>query len=266
MVEGSWQRTLRPSDCDLSSSKSADGNAKFPAPPVKSAFTMVVWVSMDPPIPYDPQRDLAPISQLVRTRNLLAVQPKVPAATLTELVALAKARPGQLAYAHSVVGFSTHLGMELLKQAAGIDITAISYANEGPVLNELRQGRVHIVVSSGPAIMRQVQEGELRALAVTSSDRAPVLPDIPTIAESGFPGFVAVAWFGPIAPAGTSSTIITKVRDDAVASMTSSPMRERLEEYALVPVGSTPQEFTALIPAETARMRTVLEPLGLRAR
>ena len=227
---------------------------------------MVVRVSMDPPIPYDPRRDLAPISLLVRTRNLLVVHPSVPARSIAELVALAKSRPGQLAYAHSGVGFSTHLGMEMLKQAAGIDITAGPYGTEGQLYTDMAQGRVQLMIGTGPGLMRRVREGEVRALAVTSRDRAPVLPEVPTIAESGFPGFESVAWFGLVAPAGTPPAIIRRVRDDAVAALTSSPMKERVDEFALVPVGNTPEEFAAMIPAEIARMQGVLAPLGLRAR
>ncbi|WP_165838969.1 Bug family tripartite tricarboxylate transporter substrate binding protein [Roseicella frigidaeris] len=227
---------------------------------------MVVRVSMDPPIPYDPRRDLSPISLLVRTRNLLVVQPGGPVHSVAELVALARARPGQLAYAHSGLGFSTHLGMEMLKQAAGVDITAIPYANEGQMLTDMAQGRVQVMIGSGPGLMRRIREGELRTIAVTSRDRAPLLPAVPTLAESGFPGFEAVAWFGLVAPAATPPSILRKVRDDAVAAMAASPMRERVEEFALVPVGTTPEEFASLIPAEIERMQRVLEPLGLRAR
>lgn len=226
---------------------------------------MVVRVSMDPPLSYDPRRDLAPISLLVRTRNLLVVHPGVPARSLAELVALARARPGGLAYAHAGIGFSTHLGMEMLKQAAGIDITAVPYANEGQMFTDLAQGRVQAMIGSGPGILRRVREGEVRALAVTSRDRAAALPEVPAIAET-YPGFEAVAWFGLIAPARTPPAILARVREDAVTAMTTSPMRERVEEFALVPVGTTPAEFAAVIPAEITRMRAVLEPLGLRAR
>ncbi|MCK8787986.1 tripartite tricarboxylate transporter substrate binding protein [Roseomonas sp. NAR14] len=224
---------------------------------------MVVRVSMDPPPPYDSWRDLAPISLLVRTRNVLVVHPSVPAATLAELVALAKARPSSLAYGHSGVGFSTHLGMEMLKQAAGIDITAVPYANEGAMFTDLMQGRVQVMIGSGPAIIRRVQAGEVRALAVTSRDRAPVLPDVPTIAESGFPGFEAVAWFGLIAPAQTPPAILARVQQDTVAAMAEPATHRRLDELGLVVVGNSQAEFAALIPQEIERMAGVLRPLGL---
>ena len=136
---------------------------------------MVVRVSMDPPTPYDPRRDLVPITRLFTTRNVLAVHPSVPARTLAEFVALAKARPGQLSYGHSGVGFSTHLTMELLKQAAGIDVTGVPYANEGQMFTDLAAGRVPVAVG-GAALIRRVQSGEVRGLAVSSRDRVPSCP------------------------------------------------------------------------------------------
>lgn len=227
---------------------------------------MVVRVSMDPPIPYDPRRDLAPVTQLVRTRNLLVVHPSVPASTLPELVALARAQPGRLSYAHGGVGFSTHLDMEMLKQAAGIDITAVPYGNEGPMFTDLAQGRVQVMIGSGAGTVQRVRAGELRALAVTSADRAPSMPEVPTVAEQGFPGFEAVAWFALVAPARTPEPVIARIQRDAAAAMAEPALRERLEGFGLVVIGSTPAEFAALIPREIERMAGVLAPLGLRAR
>lgn len=227
---------------------------------------MVVRVSMDPPIPYDPRRDLVPVTLIARTRNVLAVHPSVPAASLQELVVLAKARPAALAYGHSGVGFSTHLGVEMLKQAAGgLDITAVPYANEGQMFADAAQGRVQVLLG-GAGVLRRVQSGELRAVAVTSSDRVPALPDVPTVAESGFPGFEAVAWFGLIAPARTPAAVVARVHSDTAALLADPATRLRLEELGLALVGAGPEEFAASIPREMERMRAVLEPLGLRAR
>jgi len=227
---------------------------------------MVVRVSMDPAPPYDPLRDLAPISLLVRTRNLLVVNPTVPANSLSELVALVRARPGQFAYGHSGVGFSTHLAMEMLKRAAGLDITAVPYGTEGAMFTDLFQGRVQIMVGSGPGILDRARAGQVRAIAFTSTDRAPSLPDVPTVAESGFPGFEAAAWFGLIAPARTPPAIVAQIQRDAVAALAEPALRARYEDLGLLIVGNTPAEFAALLPAEIARMAAVLEPLGLRAR
>ncbi|MBY0334413.1 MAG: tripartite tricarboxylate transporter substrate binding protein [Acetobacteraceae bacterium] len=226
---------------------------------------MVVRVSMDPPIPYDPRRDLVPITLLMRTRNLLVVHPSVPATTLAELVALARAQPGRLAYGHSGVGFSTHLGIEMLNQAAGIDITAVPYANEGQMFTDLAQGRVQVMLG-GAGLVRRAQSGEVRAIAVSSRDRLPVMPEVPTIAESGFPGFEAVAWFGLIAPARTPPAVVDRVHRAAAAALADPATRARLEEFGVAIAGDGPAEFGALVPREIARMQGVLEPLGLRAR
>ena len=226
---------------------------------------MVVRVSMDPPTPYDPRRDLVPITRLFTTRNVLVVHPSVPAATLTEFIALAKARPGALSYGHSGVGFSTHLTMELLKQAAGIDVTAVPYAQEGQMFTDLGAGRLPVAVG-GAALIRRVQSGEVRGLAASSRDRIPGLPDVPTVAEQGFPGFESVAWFGLIAPARTPPEVVARIDRDAQAILADPAFRARVEEFGLVVAGEGPDAFAALVPREIDRMARVLEPLGLRAR
>lgn len=226
---------------------------------------MVVRVSMDPPTPYDPRRDLVPITRLFTTRNVLVVHPSVPATTLTEFIALAKARPGALSYGHSGVGFSTHLTMELLKQAAGIDLTAVPYAQEGQMFTDLGAGRLPVAVG-GAALIRRVQSGEVRGLAASSRDRIPGLPDVPTVAEQGFPGFESVAWFGLIAPARTPPEVVARIDRDAQAVLADPGFRARVEEFGLVTAGEGPDAFAALVPREIERMARVLEPLGLRAR
>lgn len=227
---------------------------------------MVVRVSMDPPPPYNPITDLAPITLLVRTRNILVVHPAVPARTLAELIALAKAQPGKLSYAHSGTGFSTHLGMEMLKQAASIDITGVPYGNEGQMIADLSQNRVQMLIQSGPAMIGRVRAGELRAIAVTSRDRSPALPEVPTVAEQGFPGFEAVAWFGLIGPSGIPREQLARVHQDVTKVFADPTFVARLEDFGLVPVVMGPQEFGGLLPKEIARMQEVLAPLGLRAR
>ncbi|WP_149536214.1 Bug family tripartite tricarboxylate transporter substrate binding protein [Siccirubricoccus phaeus] len=226
---------------------------------------MVVRVSMDPPIPYDPVRDLAPISLLFRTRNLLVVHPAVPARSLAEFIAHAKAQPGAMSYGHSGIGFSTHLGMEMLKQAAGIELVTTPYTNEGQMVADLISGRLQASLGS-IVLLRRVQAGELRPLAVSSRDRLPALPEVPTIAESGFPGFEAVAWFGLVAPARTPPEILARIQRDTAAALAEPALRQRVEELGLVVVANTPDEFRAMVPQEIARMQAVLQPLGLRAR
>ena len=228
---------------------------------------VVVRPSMDPPVAYDPVRDLAAVSLLARTRNILVVHPSVPAGNLAELVALARARPGALSYGHTGIGFSIHLGMEMLKQrAGGLDITAVPYANEGPLALDLLQGRISMRLGSGPAVLARVLAGDLRAIAVTSRDRVPALPQVPTVAESGYPGFEAAAWFGVLAPARTPPAVIARLHRGLMDAMQAPEVGGKLEDLALVPVGSTPAEFAALIPREIVRMAAVLEELGLKRR
>ncbi|WP_428672043.1 Bug family tripartite tricarboxylate transporter substrate binding protein [Reyranella sp.] len=227
---------------------------------------MVVRVSMEPPPPYNPLTDIAPITLLVRTRNILVVHPAVPATTLPELIALARAEPGKLSYAHSGAGFSTHLGMEMLKQAAKIDITGVPYGNEGQMIADLSQNRVQMAIQSGPAMIGRVRAGELRAIAVTSRDRSPSLPQVPTVAEQGFPGFEAVAWFGVITRSGIPGEQLARIHRDVTQVLGDPTFTARLEDMGLVPVGLGPQEFSELLPKEIARMQAVLAPLGLKAR
>lgn len=225
---------------------------------------MVVRISMDPPTPYDPRRDLAPISLLVRTRNILLVHPSLPIHTLQDLIAFAKAQPGRLSYGHTGAGFSVHLGVEMLKQAAGIEILAVPYANEAAQVADILQNRIQVILGGNASNMPRVQNGSLRALAVSSRDRIPALPDVPTIAESGFPGFEAAAWFGLIAPRGTPADVVARIQQDTVAVLAQPAMNERLSDLGFVLVGNTPEQFAQLIPGEIERMAGVLERLGLR--
>lgn len=224
---------------------------------------IVVRPSMEPPVPYDPLRDLAPVTQLVGTRNLLVATPGLPVTDLAGLIALARARPGELSYGHSGVGFSTHLGMEMFKQALGLDIVAVPYGQESQMFIDLMQGRVHIMLSSGAAMMRRALSGEVRPLAVTSRDRTPSLPQIPTVAEAAVPGFESAAWFGLIAPSGTPLALRGRIHGDVVTAMAQPGLARWVEEFGLVPLLRGPAEFAEVLPGEIARMANVLRPLGL---
>ena len=225
---------------------------------------MVVRPSMDQPLPYDPRRDLAPVSLLARSRNLLVVAPSLPVTDLASLIALARLRPGQLSYAHSGIGFSTHLGLEMLKQqAGGLDITGVPYNNQVQILPDMLQGRISMTIRSGPLVIESALSGELRAIAVTSTERMPQLPSVPTIAEQGFPGFEANAWFGLIAPARTPAEILDSIYREVAAVLAEPAMQQRVDLMGLVAVGNSPAEFAELVPREIARMAEVLRPLGL---
>lgn len=224
---------------------------------------LVVRVHMDPAPPYDVARDLAPISLLARSRNMILAAPGLGVSTLAEFIALARARPGQLGYGHTGQGFSTHLGMEALKRAAGIDVVDVQYNNGALILPDLRAGRLAVTISSTPAMIDLVRAGELRALAVASGERMPALPEVPTVAEQGFPGFDFSAWWAALAPARTPAEVLARIEADLRAAMAEPATRARFESMGLAPLGGSAAELRAMIPRETARMAGVLGPLGL---
>ena len=224
---------------------------------------MVVRVSMAPPPPYDPVRDLAPISLIARTRNMLLASNALGVTDLPGLIALARARPGGLSYGHAGTGFSTHLAMEALKQAAGLDITEVPYPNPALMVPDLLRGRLSLAVSSSPAVIDQHRAGELRILAVSSRDRMPALPEIPTVAEAGFPGFEMAAWFGVLTGGRVPPAITARIEAALRPIMADPAMRARIEGMGLAPVGGSAAEFAAMLPPEIARMAAVLRPLGL---
>jgi tripartite-type tricarboxylate transporter receptor subunit TctC len=227
---------------------------------------VVVRVSMEPRPPYDPLRDLAPISQIAIAPNILVVANAVPARDVQGLIALARSRPGTMSYAHSGPGTSQHIAGELLRQTAGIDIVGVSYNNAGAQAQDVLTGRVTMGFGSVVATLPRVRSGDWRALGVSSAERIAAAPEIPTVAEQGLPGFVAAAWFGLLAPAGTPPPIIDRAHRDAVAALRAPELQPRLQEVGIQPVGNTPAEFAAHIAREIPRMAAVLEGAGLRAR
>src|SRR5215475_8857419 len=212
---------------------------------------------------YDPTRDFAPISQVLRMPSIVAVNNDLPAKSFAELIALAKAQPGKLSYATPGVGTPQHVGGELLKMMAGIDITHVPY--RGAVLTDVIGGRVPIVISNTGAILPTVREGKLRGLAITALERSPNVPELPTIAESGFPGFEATSWFALLAPAGTPAPIVAKVQREALAIAQEPEMRARLAQLGLDVVGSSPAELAAIIKADIAKWSKVIADAGIKA-
>jgi tripartite-type tricarboxylate transporter receptor subunit TctC len=227
---------------------------------------MVVRVSMDPKPPYVTQRDLAPVTQLAITPNILVVAPSVPANTVQELIAMARARPGQLTFAHAGAGTSQHIGGELLRQLAGIDIQGVSYNDAGAQIQDVLTGRVTMSFNNVTITVPRVRDGSWKPLGVSSIRRLETLPDIPTVAEQGVPGFTAVAWLALMAPAATPRPIVERLNRETVAALRSPEVQPRMLELGMEPVGNTPEEFAALIARETERMAGVLERAGLRAK
>ena len=214
-------------------------------------------------MPYDPVADFVAISQVAVVPNVLVVHPSVPAQSLAELVALAKREPGKLNYASLGNGTAAHLGMEMLKSAAGIDIAHVPYKGSAPAVSDLLAGQVQVMVDGLPSALPHVKAGKLRAIALTSLHRAPALPDLPTIAET-YPGFYADAWSGLFAPKGTPQAVVDKLSVEVQRILQMPEVREKLVALGAEPVGSTQAEFNAHVRREIDKWARVVKTSGAR--
>jgi tripartite-type tricarboxylate transporter receptor subunit TctC len=223
---------------------------------------MTINPSLLPNPTFDTVRDLAPIARVLVMPSLLVVNNDVPAKSVAELFALAKARPGQLSYASPGVGTPQHIAGELLKSLASVDIVHVPY--RGVALADVIGGRVTMTLQNMGAILPVVRDGKLRALAVTSNQRSPIIPELPTLAESGFPGFEAISWFGLLAPAHTAAPIIAKVHEEVVKIAAQADMRERLAQLGLEVAVNSPDEFAAVINADIAKWAKVIKDANIK--
>jgi tripartite-type tricarboxylate transporter receptor subunit TctC len=224
----------------------------------------VINPSMIKKLSYDTIKDFAPISMVADVPSVLVVHPSVQANNLKELIALAKARPGQLNFATSGYGTIGHLSGELLKSMAQVKMEHVPYKGSGPAMIEMVGGHVQLMFSSMPAAMPHIQSGKLRAIAMTGAVRSPAAPDIPTMAESGLPGFVASTGFGLLAPAKTPREIINKIHGELVKALRVPMVRERLASMGADPVGSTPDEYDVFIRSEVAKWIKVVTEAGIQ--
>ncbi len=224
---------------------------------------MTIAVAVGKALPYNPLKDFQPISLIVRAPHMLVVNPGVPVNNVQELVALARARPGKLNYASFGTGTSNHLGGELFKMTAGVDITHVPYKGGAPAITDLIGGRVDMMFESLAVVLPHVRSGKLRGLALATAQRSPLAPEIPTFAESGLGGFSAGTWFGLVARAGTPRPIVDKLAE-AVRSVIATPeVKSTFEERGLVPVGDSPEEFGAFITSEINRWSEVAKKAGI---
>ena len=214
-------------------------------------------------VPYDPLRDLAPITMLLMMPSIIAVNNEVAARNVQDLIALARAQPGKLSYATPGAGTPQHVAGELLKMLAGADIVHVPY--RGAIVTDVIGGRVTIAFQNLGSILPIVRDGKLRALAVTSLKRTPILPDLPTVAESGFPGFEAISWFSLIAPAGTPAPIVNKLHQETLKVLAPPELRARFAQMGLDPVGNTPAEFAAIIRSDIDKWAKVIKAAGITA-
>jgi tripartite-type tricarboxylate transporter receptor subunit TctC len=214
---------------------------------------------------FDPAKDLMPISLAVYSPNILVIPNDVPAKTVAELVAYARANPGKLTFGSAGVGTTQHLAGELFKSMAHIDIQHVPYRGGAPVITDLLGGRLTMFFGAISPLIPLVREGKVRALAVTSAERFAAVSDLPTMIEAGYPGFVSVLSIGLMAPVGTSPAIIDKVHKDAVKALAMPDARDRLKDVGMEVIGNSPAEFAADIRAETPQWAKVIKDAGIAA-
>jgi tripartite-type tricarboxylate transporter receptor subunit TctC len=217
-----------------------------------------------PKIPYDTFKDFTPVSLLASSPNILLVRADSPFKTVADVIAAAKAKPGSLSFAHAGTGTSTHLAGELLKSLAKVDLNAIPYKGGAPSINDLLGGQIPMSFNNGPESVGQLQAGTLRALAVTTADRAPFLPEVPSMAES-VPGYDTGVWWGLLGPAGIPPDVVAKLSHDFVAALNTDSVRERLGKLGALPIGSSPQQFDARIHADYEKWAPIVKAAGMQA-
>jgi len=215
-------------------------------------------------LPYDPDKDLQPISLLAVGAQMLAVHPSVPAANLKEFVDYVRKNPGKLSYGSVGAGSGSHLTMELLKSQAKLDMVHVPYRGFPPVVQDLIPGNIHATFAIIPAVLGNVKAGKLKGLAVTSEERSPLAPDVPTVAEQGFPRFDATVWIGLLAPAGLPKDVLGKLAGETQKAMADPELRKRLGSSGFQVVGGTPEQFATFIKSETEKWTGVVKLTGAK--
>jgi tripartite-type tricarboxylate transporter receptor subunit TctC len=215
-------------------------------------------------LPYDPQRDLAPISLLASSSAVVVVSPQYQESSIAELIALAKSQPGKIHYGSSGVAAANHLAGELFRAMAGIDIVHVPYKAATAALVDLTGGRIQLMFASPPSVMGLLRSGKLRAIATAGTKRAAQLPDVPTVTESGLPGYQNTIWQALLAPARTPKPLIDRLHGEIVAIVKQPEVLERLQADGSEPIGSTPRELAEHIAAEIARWTKVVKAIGLK--
>jgi len=226
--------------------------------------TLAINPSLYPKLPYDAQKSFAPVTLYTKVPNLLTVPNALPAKSIKELVALAHAKPGTVAYGSGGHGSGIHLTTEYFRLMAKIDLVHVPYKGTAPAVIDLMSGQISIVFAAIQGLAPHVRAGRIRALGVSTAKRLPVFPDVPTIAEDGVPGFEATQWYGLIAPAGTPQAVVNRLNNALVKTLDSADVKKRLAADSSEAVGSTPAEFAAFIKAELARWAPVVKASGAK--
>jgi tripartite-type tricarboxylate transporter receptor subunit TctC len=216
-------------------------------------------------LPYDPVRDFAPVSLLVNVANLMLAHPSVPANNLQELLALARAQPGKLTFASPGAGTSGHMSAELLKALAKVDLLHVPYKGAGPAAQDLLGGQVQLLFDTVFSQMGNVRAGKLKTYGITSAQRSPLMPEVPTIAEQGVPGYEIGPWFGLLAPAGVPADVLGRLNAEAVRIMRSDEISKRFSAQGLNIIASTPEAFAEHIRVEIAKWARVVKETGATA-
>ncbi len=230
---------------------------------IMTGSTVAINATLHANLPYDSLRDFAAVTQIAATPLIVAVHPSLPVASVRELIALAKARPGELNFPSAGVGNVSHLAGELFNVMAGVRLVHVPYKGSAPATADLLAGRVSVVFNSAFAMLPFVKSGRLRALAVSGRARSALLPAVPTVNEAGVPGYDASTWYGLLAPAATPRAVIERLQAETVKALTADDVRRRLIEDGLEPVGSTPAEFGAYIRTEIAKWARVISVAGI---
>lgn len=232
---------------------------------IAAAGPMAVNPSLYDKLPYNPITDFEPITNMVNYPLLLVTHPSVPAKNMRDLLALARAKPGTLFYASPGTGNSGHLAGELFNSLAKVNIVHVPYKGQGPATADLLAGHVQMLYSSIPSVLPMVHDGRLNALAIGSSKRLSSLPNVPTIAESGVPGYEAYSWIGIVAPAHTPKEIVMKLNREIVEILKDKETREELLSQGAIPVGDTPEHFATYIKDEIAKWGAVVKSANIKA-
>jgi tripartite-type tricarboxylate transporter receptor subunit TctC len=234
-------------------------------------YTLIVVASghatnpfLYPKLPYDTFKDFTPISLLASSPNILLVRKDSPFKTLADLLAQARAKPGSLSFGHAGNGTSTHLAGELLKNLAKIDMAAIPYKGGAPAINDLLGGQIPMSFNNGPESVGQIKAGTVRALGVTTAKRAAFLPDVPSIAEGGVPGYDTEVWWGVLGPAKMPPDLVKKLSHDFVAALKAQSVKDRLGPLGATPIGSSPEEFAAKIKADYDKWGPIIKAAGMK--
>ena len=231
---------------------------------ITSAGALAISASLQEKLPYDSTKDLAAVTLVARVPEMLVLATSVPAKSMSELVALAKAKPGQLNFASTGPGSMPHLAGELFRLTAKIDIVHVPYRGAAPAMNDLLGQQVQMVFLDLPILLPQVQAGKIRPIALGSRERHPAVKDVPTTGEVGFPDLLADNWYGMVAPAGTPPAIVAKLNRLAIEAMQSPDVKEKLASQGAILSGNKPEEFAAYIKSEIAKWGKVVQAAGIK--